>query len=133
KGKNFTEIGNSIDKDRTTVSKEIRRNRYIKSNFYEPFDIKGINKAVEDCNKLKKFPYVCNTCPNKNYCNKHHLYYDYRVAQKNYEDKLISSRTGIDIDPNTIEDIEQQIVPLIKDKKQSVNQVYINHSDILYF
>ena len=69
----------------------------------------------------------------KNYCNKHHLYYDYRVAQKNYEDKLISSRTGIDIDPNTIEDIEQQIVPLIKDKKQSVNQVYINHSDILYF
>ena len=133
KGKNFTEIGNSIDKDRTTVSKEIRRNRYIKSNFYEPFDIKGINKAVEDCNKLKKFPYVCNTCPNKNYCNKHHLYYDYRVAQKHYEDKLISSRTGIDIDPNTIEDIEQQIVPLIKDKKQSVNQVYINHSDILYF
>ena len=133
KGKSFTEIGKAIDKDRTTVSKEIRRNRYIKSNFYEPFDIKGINKAVEDCNKLKKFPYVCNTCPNKNYCNKHHLYYDYRVAQKHYEDKLISSRTGIDIDPNTIEDIEQQIVPLIKDKKQSVNQVYINHSDILYF
>ena len=133
KGKNFTEIGNSIDKDRTTVSKEIRRNRYIKSNFYEPFDIKGINKAIEDCNKLKKFPYVCNICPNKNYCNKHHLYYDYRVAQKHYEDKLISSRTGIDIDPNTIEDIEQQIVPLIKNKKQSVNQVYINHSDILYF
>jgi transposase, IS30 family len=26
-----------------------------------------------------------------------------------------------------------QIVPLIKHKKQSVNQVYINHSDILYF
>ena len=50
KGKNFTEIGNSIDKDRTTVSKEIRRNRYIKSNFYEPFDIKGINKAIEDVN-----------------------------------------------------------------------------------
>ena len=34
---------------------------------------------------------------------------------------------------HTIEDIEQQIVPLIKDKKQSVNQVYINHSDVLYF
>ena len=66
KGKNFTEIGKSIDKDRTTISKEIKRNRYIKSNFYEPFDIKGINKALDDCNKLKHFPYVCNTCPNKN-------------------------------------------------------------------
>lgn len=133
KGKNFTEIGKSIDKDRTTISKEIKRNRYIKSNFYEPFDIKGINKALDDCNKLKHFPYVCNTCPNKKYCNKHHLYYDYRVAQERYEEKLVISRTGIDIDSNTIEEIEQQIVPLIKDKKQSVNQVYINHSDILYF
>ena len=130
---NFTEIGKSIDKDRTTISKEIKRNRYIKSNFYEPFDIKGINKALDDCNKLKHFPYVCNTCPNKKYCNKHHLYYDYRVAQERYEEKLVISRTGIDIDSNTIEEIEQQIVPLIKDKKQSVNQVYINHSDILYF
>ena len=133
KGKSFTEIGKAIDKDRTTVSKEIRRNRYIKSNFYEPFDMEGINKTIEDCDKLKKFPYVCNTCPNKKYCNKHHLYYDYKVAQKHYEEKLVVSRSGVDIDPDIIEDIEQQIVPLIKDKKQSVNQVYINHSDVLYF
>lgn len=133
KGKSFTEIGKAIGKDRTTISKEIRRNRYIKSNFYDAFDIKGINQAIDKCDKLKHKPYVCNTCPNKNFCNKHHLYYEYRIAEEHYQDNLINSRSGIDITPNTINDIESQIVPLIKNKKQSVNQVYINHSDILYF
>lgn len=133
KDKNFTEIGEAIDKDRTTISKEIRRNRYVKSNFYDAFDNKGINSAIEKCDRLTKVPYVCNTCPNKRFCNKHHLYYDYKIAQKHYEDNLVNSRTGIDIKPETIDEIETQIVPLIKNKKQSVNQVYINHSDILYF
>ena len=35
---NLSQIGKSINKDRTTISKEIKRNRYIKSNFYSPFD-----------------------------------------------------------------------------------------------
>lgn len=133
KGKSFTEIGEAIGKERTTISKEIKRNRYIKSNFYDAFDIKGINQAVDKCENLKHKPYVCNTCPNKKFCNKHHLYYEYKLAQQHYQDNLVESRSGIDIKPETIDDIEAQIVPLIKNKKQSVNQVYINHSDILYF
>ena len=133
KSKSFTEIGNAIGKDRTTISKEIRRNRYIKSNFYDPFDIKGINDSINKCDRLKHKPYVCNNCPDKRFCNKHHLYYEYKIAHQHYQYNLIESRSGIDIKPETIDDIESQIVPLIKDKKQSVNQVYINHSDILYF
>lgn len=132
KNKNFTEIGKAVGVDRTTISKEIRRNRYIKSNFYEPFDTNGILNALSKCDKLSKL-YVCNNCLLKNTCNKHHLYYNFKLAQNHYEEKLISSRSGIDISPETIDDIEHQIVPLIKNKKQSVNQVYINHSDILYF
>lgn len=133
KGKSFSEIATAIGKDRTTISKEIRRNRYIKSNFFDAFDIKGINDSINNCDRLKSKPYVCNTCPNKKLCTKHHLYYEFKLAQQHYEDNLIKSRTGIDIKPDIINDIESQIVPLIKDKKQSVNQVYINHSDILYF
>ena len=56
--KSFTYISSVIDKDRTTISKEIKRNRYIKSNFYEPFDQKGIKNAVEKCSILSKPPYV---------------------------------------------------------------------------
>lgn len=132
KGKSFTDIGLAIGKDRTTISKEIKRNRYIKSNFYDAFDKNGINKAIDSCNRLKS-NYVCNTCPNKSTCNHHHLFYDYRLAQKHYEEQLVNSRTGVDIKPDEIDEIEKQIVPLIKKNKQSVNQVFINHPDILFF
>ena len=129
--KNFTYIANSIGKDRTAISKEIRRNRYIKSNFYEPFDKKGILNAVNKCNLLSKPPYVCNNCNRKNICNSHHLYYNASVAQKHYEELLKSSREGIDTNQDILDEIEYTIVPLIKDKKQSINQVYANHKDIL--
>ena len=132
KNKTFTDIANAIKVNRTTISRELQRNRYIKSNFYDAFDQKGINEAINKCSKLNKYPYVCNNCSNKNICNKHHLYYNSKEAQKHYEETLYNSRIGVDIQPETIDEIEHSIVPLIKDKKQSVNQVYINHSDILY-
>jgi len=132
KGKSFTDIGLAIGKDRTTIAKEIKRNRYIKSNFYDAFNKQGIAEAINKCDILKT-RYVCNNCPLKNTCNKHHLYYEYRQAQKHYEEQLALSRSGVDITPEEIEEIERQIVHLIKNKKQSVNQVFINHPDILYF
>lgn len=131
--KTFTYIGKSINVDRTTIAKEIKRNRYIRSNFYDEFDSKGIKSAIEKCNKLQKPPYVCNNCPNKRYCTNHKLYYNAGLAQQNSDKILIESRIGVDITPEAIDEIENTIVPLIKNQNQSVNQVYINHSDILYF
>lgn len=131
--KSFTYISKAINVDRTTVSKEIKRNRFIKSNFYDAFDKQGINSAIEKCDKLKRPPYVCNSCPNKKYCINHKLYYNARLAQENSDKILSESRSGVDINPDIIDEIESTIVPLIKNKKQSVNQVYSNHSDILYF
>lgn len=131
--KTFTYIGKSINVDRTTIAKEIKRNRYIRSNFYDEFDSKGIKSAIEKCNKLQKTPYVCNNCPNKRYCTNHKLYYNAGLAQQNSDKILIESRIGVDITPEAIDEIENTIVPLIKNQNQSVNQVYINHSDILYF
>lgn len=131
--KSFTYISKAINVDRTTISKEIKRNRFIKSNFYDAFDKNSINSSIEKCDKLKHPPYVCNSCPNKRYCTNHKLYYNARLAQENSDKVLSESRSGVDINPDTINQIENTIVPLIKNKKQSVNQVYSNHSDILYF
>jgi len=131
--KSFSYIAQAIDKDRTSISKEVRRNRYIKSNFYDPHDKNGINHALSRCKKLSKPPYVCNNCIKKNTCPLNHLYYNSKIAQKHYESVLKESRQGINLTEQHIDEIEKIIVPLIKDKKQSVNQVYINHSDILDF
>ena len=132
-GKNFTEISESIKYDRTTISKEIRRNRYIKSAVYLAYSESGIKKAVDGCKKLSVPPYCCNNCKNKNYCSKYHLYYNANVAQNHYESILKDSRTGVDITEEEINIINRNIVPLVKNKKQSVNQIFTNHPDILYF
>lgn len=131
--KSFTYIGKATNCDRTTIAKEIRNNRYIKSNFYSQFDQKGISEAIDKCSLLRKPPYVCNICEYKNKCYKHHLYYKSSIAQQYYKFKLSDSRKGVNITPEHIDEIEKIIVPLIKYKKQSVNQVFINHSDILDF
>lgn len=133
KGYSFTDIAKEIKKDRTTISKEIRRNRIIRSSFYTLYNEKGIQKAVDSCDKLKKPPYVCNNCPFKNSCTKHHLYYNAKAAQVHSDEVKSESRKGIDATEEEINIINKNIVPLIKDKKQSVNQVFINHPDLLPF
>ena len=129
--KSFTYISSVINKNRRSISKEIIRNRYIKSNFYDAFNKKGINIALSRCKKLSLPPYVCNSCTKKNTCPLNHLYYNSNIAHNHYLDILSSSRKGIDTDSNTIDEIEHIIVPLIKDQKQSINQVFVNHKDIL--
>lgn len=131
KNKTFTYIGKTINKDRTTVAKEIKTNRYIQSYHFHKFDLKGINKAIEDCDKLCKPPYVCNKCHNKPYCKKHKLYYNPIQAQKRYEFNLKDTREGLQLDYELIDRIERYIIPLIKEKKQTINQVYANHNDTI--
>lgn len=131
KGHNFTSISNAIKKDRTTISKEIRRNRYIKG-YDDYFNQRYIDNAVNDCEFLKS-KHVCNNCRNKGYCHKRKLYYNSKFAQVRYETILKESRQGVNITPEIIDEIEHSIVPLIKNKKQSINQVYLAHRDILYF
>lgn len=131
--KNFTYIGYSINVDRTTISDEIKRNRYVSYKDINLFDKKQIDNIAYKCDLLLKPPYVCNNCINKRYCIKNKLYYNAHIAQKLSDKRNKVSRSGVDIAPETVEQIENTIVPLIKDKKQSVNQVYANHSDVLYF
>lgn len=132
-GNNFTKIGETIKYDRTTISKEIKRNRYIKNALFSPYSETGRKKALSGCEKLNKPPYCCNNCQNKNYCSKYHLYYNAKIAQNHYESVLVESRKGVDITEDEINIINKDIVPLVKNKKQSVNQIFINHPDILYF
>ena len=133
KGFNFSSIANSIKYDRTTISKEIKRNRYLKNHLYSTYSQTGIKKAIAMCDKLSKPPYCCNNCKFKNSCMNYHLYYNASIAQKHYEDTRKESRAGINLTNDEITIINKNIVPLVKNKKQSVNQIFINHPDILYF
>lgn len=130
---NFTYIGSAINADRTTVAKEVKRNRILTNSPFLEFSEKGISNAIKSCPKLSCPPYCCNNCKNKSNCLKSHLFYNAKMAQKHYEDILINSRKGIDTTQEEINIINKNIVPLIKNKKQSINQIYSNHSDEIFF
>lgn len=79
------------------------------------------------CNKVLKYPYVCNGCTSRATCNAPARYqYRATVAYANYKDSLSNSREGVDLTKSELEDMDNIISPLVK-KGQSIAHIYTNH------
>lgn len=83
----------------------------------------------EVCEKLKTPPYVCNGCDDRGKCTLTKKLYFPLVAQKQYEQTLVDSRSGICITQEDIDRLNTLLIPLMKEKKQSIHHIYINHAD----
>ena len=151
-GCNFTEISNQTGYYRTTISDEIIKHRIMgkqntygdkrvfceNENFCENFSGTFCTKKCgkfkyKVCDALNKPPYVCNGCSKRNHCKLQKFFYRAKEAQEDYQNTLTESRIGIRIPEEDINQINEIIAPLIKEKGHTVNMVYINHPDILYF
>ena len=148
-GRNFTEIAKDINKDRRTISREVLKHRFKKKP--KGFDRKenlckdrykckkfDCNKKVECyeediCIKLTGAPYVCNGCERKTQCRKIKYYYYAKFANDEYEEKLRTSRYGINLSKEEAYEIDKLITPLIKEKHQSISHIYANHPDEISF
>lgn len=149
---NFTEIGKEINKHRTTKSKEILNHRFKKE--YVQYNTTFANCVCTDickdagskickrtcanfeekkCSLLDSAPYVCNGCPKKSHCRFSKYYYRAKDANKEYNDFKSESRIGIRLSQEEIFKINNVITPLIRDQHQSINYVFINNPDLLYF
>ena len=151
KGFSFSKIAIVVDKDRTTISKEIKRyrikkipknhDRYIQKNFcLYKFRCGKQNCSsskscyIEDiCSKLKKPPYVCNSCSQRRFCKKIKYYYFSNSAHKSYLQNLSQSRAGINITEDKLAIIDKTISPLLTENKQPINHIYTYNKDILTF
>ena len=89
KGMTFKGIAQRIEKDQTTVSKEVKLHAKVHTS--------GFTKTDECCPKLLKAPFVCNGCPKRNHsnCQYSRRIYHAKTAQKEYETVLVESREGI--------------------------------------
>lgn len=149
---NFTEIGYLLNYHRTSIASEVKNRRILGSvntfgtNFVNcqfestctKFQGIGCKRkcskyVLKRCPLLDKPPYVCNGCSKKNGCRYQKYFYRAKEAQQDYESLLSEAREGIHLTQEEIDNVNNIIVPLIKKKGQSVNQVYANHPDILYF
>lgn len=121
---NFTQIGNRIGKDRTTISDEVKKHRFLRTTN---------NCNNQPCCFENKPPYVCNGCPKFNHCRKIRYSYSHDVAHNEYQKILIKSRSHLKITKEEIVSINDIVSPLMIYKHHSVNHVFIAHSEILPF
>ena len=120
---NFTKISNRLQKNRTCISKEVLKHRFLR----------GTASADRPCCFESKPPYVCNGCDKFNHCKRQKYSYSSHIAFNEYKQTLITSRTNLNITKEQIVSINEIISPLMIYKNHSVNQVYIEHSDLLPF
>ncbi|MGN0403383.1 MAG: IS30 family transposase [Acetatifactor sp.] len=80
------------------------------------------------CSKLKKPPYVCNGCIQRQSCKLEKHIYSAKAAQKGYETTRSESRQGIAITPEELKRIDAIISPLIK-LGQSIHMICVNNAD----
>ena len=109
KGKTFRSIGIGLDKDSTTISKEIKRNLQYK-------DMEIVTKTLDgklikaNCALLNKPPYVCNNCKLKRRdCGFDKRFYYAKKAQLNYQENLVESRRAVVLDKEEFYEMDKII------------------------
>ena len=158
------DIGNMLENDPSTISKEVKKHRIFKpakelesfraynsicENFKEctiPYNDGYYTKAallkvncrcIKRCNNfkeiicpnLKKFPWVCNGCPQHIKCRLNKYYYYSDIAQKDYLLTLKESREGINLTSDEFNELDHLITSQLKGKCQPI--AHIVHSNDL--
>lgn len=150
--KSFKYIAKLLNKDCTTISKEIKNHykvmntgsigrRFNNCLYRRTCPNRGkncnisscINFTEEKCSLLNKFPYVCNGCKNKIHCTLTKHFYDAEFAFKEYKHVLSESRQGLLIDQSEIDHLNSILVPLIKNQGQSIHQALLNNKNKIMF
>ena len=118
RGETFKAIGQSILKDPTTVSKEVKRNRQVRESTCHNLP----------CPLLDKAPFVCNGCPKRRQnCGFKKIFYLAKQAQKQYEQILVEARKGTPLNSKTFWDMDKVISDGVK-KGQHIYHILKTHN-----
>ena len=87
-GMDFKNIARRINKDQTTISREVKRH-------IEVLPARSSAEAGRVCESLLKAPFVCNGCIRRSRCMKERRMYYAIKAESCYRETLSDSRSGI--------------------------------------
>ena len=137
-----TEIARNINKDVSTVAKEIKNRRKLKprnpfnnpitcTKFKECRICHGKCSEYEEikCTRRDRKVGVCNLCPNISKCRLDKYFYYAKQAHESYLYTLKDSREGVNLNTKEMLEIVDIIKPLLK-QGQSVYQILKNHPEI---
>ena len=99
-GKSFKYIGKLINKDCTTISKEVRNHYKIKNSG-------GYGRVFNNCiyRNECKITSLCNNCKNLSHCTLSKHIYEGDYAFNEYKQVLSETRSGVVIDKEEIDNL----------------------------
>ena len=100
------------------------------SKRHELCTTKCSNFIPNNCDKIVKFPFVCNKCEKKQHCKFKGRIYNATYAHEKASNLLSSSRTGLHIAEEEFEYINNIVSPLLIDNKQSLSHILSSHPEI---
>lgn len=118
-GMTFKAIASRIDKDQTTVSKEVKKHISIS---------KGYDSEKPLCQLLLKAPYVCNGCQKRRSCRLEKHLYRAKSAYDEYRDILVDSRTGIALNKEAFYRADEILYDGVKNKGQHIYHIVQTHN-----
>lgn len=122
-GTNFKEIANRIDKDPTTVSREIKRHIIV-------LQARSAAEAGKLCENLAKAPFVCNGCLKRNHCcRERHMYYAQK-ADAAYRTMLVDCRTGVALNRESFYQNDAIIKAGVEKGQHIYHIIKTNHLDV---
>ena len=161
-GENFSQIARKLNKDSSTISKEIRRHiihvphyqddlqkKRSECQFFHSCDKRNVcgNLSCRSlcfkcrskrcamycraftpvlCDRLKKPPYVCNNCNQIRTCSHDFYFYRAHYAHDLYNEIKVSSRSGINQTPESLEQLDQLVSPFLL-KGQPLSHIYASN------
>ena len=117
-GRSIEEIARNLCKHRTSVCRELMRNRT-----WGPM---GLDDSA--CPMLEAPPYVCNACEHVNHCQKRRCLYMANRAHEHSQDVLVSSRAGFNLTDGELAEIDT-LVRNGTGKGQSLHHILMAHRD----
>lgn len=139
KGYSLRKTSQILNKDRSTVYREIVNNCYYKDCRHScghcKFDCKEKSThfkngkcqefVASECKHWKHFPYTCNNCKESQFCTNRKRYYDCLQAHASSKRKRIEPRTFKGINDDDLKVIDSIVSEGVK-LGQSLHHIYIN-------
>lgn len=136
-GYSLRRIGRILHKSASTLSRELKLNRFVnKTSVYNQDNrcanykdctlhsrscsITCPNFEKEICERLQRAPWICAGCPNIAKCRKSRTVYSPKLAQSRYDELLKSSRKGPYVGEDALQNINDQLALYMKERKQSL-------------
>lgn len=127
-GMTFKAIADEIEKDQTTISKEVKKHLDIRETDVIRTDAEGNPIPAEACPLLLKAPFVCNPCKKKHFrCKYTKQFYHATMAQRAYKELLSEAREGIPLNKEEFYRIDQIITEGVR-KGQHLYHILQTHN-----